>query len=271
MQKVGEKKQPMQIILSFSLHLSVGSPADSDVPLIVIVAVGGVIALGIILIMALLCALLCHRRSKRKRGSPAVKQAQDSDLINNESYNEVHHTTHPITLPPQTNNDVSEPATEPEYLSITNVNYSRPHHSDTNSYRGSVQPPENELEYPPIRSEIQHTHHQPALNVRMHHPLGPSGVVIPENEPEYLSITSVNALALLPLSEQGMDMDMNPSYITKTEGVNMTLNGAYWTNQEITESFQRDDQEKTVDQRSSNHLEVMNEDHEDYEDYTYYY
>ena len=221
--------------------------------------------------MALLCALLCHRRSRRKRGSPAVEQAQDSDLINNESYTEVHHTPHPITLPSQTDNDVSEPATEPEYLSITNMNYGRPHHSDTNSYRGSVQPPKNELEYSPIGPEIQPTNHQQAINGHMHRPLGPSGVVIPENEPEYLSIKSVNVLPqfnLLPLSEQGMDMDMNPSYITNTEGVNMTLNGAYWTNQEITESFQRDDQEKTVDQRSYNHLEVTNEDHEDY---TYYY
>ena len=154
--------------------------------MIVIVAVGGVIALGIILIVALLCALLCHR-AKETMG-PLLSNKTSTSSTMNRIMKCI--TLHPMALPSHNGTDISEPATEPEYFSITDTTHSQPRHSETN-YRGSLQPPENELEYLYIRSEIEHTYHQSALNVHMHHPLGPSGVIITENEPEYLSVVPV--------------------------------------------------------------------------------
>ena len=247
---------------------SADSPAGSDdyslMVLIAIISVGCVTTLGIILVLGIGCVL--YKKKAKKGGASnalsAAEQSQDSDLIDNDSYNAVHVRVPVVPRRPQTDDDASKPAVEHEYLSITNFGRARRQNSD-NTSTFSPAASESEPEYLSITntgSSRQHT--STASNSLL--PRGNSAAVIQEDGPEYVSITSLLPAQQRKLSfPEHVSMAANPSYIRRSEGLEMATNGAYWTNRDVAVDAVR----KIIPQSSTSHVEATNEDSDDY---TYY-
>ena len=249
------------------------SAAESKEPfsviLIVIIFISVVVTLGIVFIfLFVLCILLRQRKSRKNDSDLPLETVQDIDLIDNDSYNITHVTLRGAPLVTRTDDDGSEPAVAPEYLSITNISHTHQLNSDTNStlpVRSETEP-----EYLSVISNIGQLQQQGVVNSTSTPALqGHSVAVVPENELEYeyLSITSfqpLNPPNMLPLSEPNMPMASNPSYVTKfSGGVKMTQNGAYWTNRDAA-ALSLDAKGNTSRQSSTSHIEATSEDDEDY-------
>ena len=193
-----------------------------------------------------------------------LEMVQDIDLIDNDSYNITHVALRGAPLVTRTDNDGSEPAVAPEYLSITNISHTHQLNSDTNStlpVRSETEP-----EYLSVISNIRQLQQQGVVNSTSNPLQGHSVAVVPENEPEYeyLSITSFQPLNPPNMLEPNMPMASNPSYVMRfCDGVKMTQNGAYWTNRDAA-ALSLDANGNTSRQSSKSHIEATSEDDEDY-------
>ena len=227
----------VRILFSQSGSPTSGSEDISLVILIVIISVGVIVSLGIVLILVM--GLVYYKKRVRinkpscsNTCSPTGKP-QGSHLIGNDLYNSAqvaglslpHQTS---SLRSQTDNDATEPAVEPEYLSITNLGRNQRQTShNTNSLS-----PEGMPEYLSITNIGQQNS---ALSSTLQ-PRARSAGVIPDNEPEYASLTSSH----LQNMHQQVPMVANPSYVVvKSGGMKMTQNSAYMTNRDAIPSHER--------------------------------
>ena len=223
----------VRILFSLSGSPTSGSEDISLVILIVIISVGVIVIFGTVLILVL--GLVYYKKRTRinkpscsNTCSPTGKPQIDNDLYNSVPVAGLSLPHQTSSLCSQTDNDATEPAVEPEYLSITNLGRNQRHTSDnTNSLS-----PEGMPEYLSITNIGQQNS---ALSSTLQ-PRARSAGVIPDNEPEYASLTSSH----LQNMHQQVPMVANPSYVVvKSGGMKMTQNSAYMTNWDAIPSHER--------------------------------